>query len=104
MFDSHSSKEAAKFARDDRLWELIEEAFVALHHEMEPLRSECTIVSICSGLRVYICVNTLLMKEATDGFLKKLQTATLVTPSDALRCNQHPIAASSLTIGDKDEM
>ena len=56
VFDGHGGKEAAKFARE-RLWDLIqtqskflstdietvreslEESFVALHHEMEPLRS-----------------------------------------------------------------
>ena len=63
VFDGHGGKEAAKFARE-RLWDLIqlqpkylstdmesiresiEEAFVALHHEMEPLRGECTIVTM----------------------------------------------------------
>jgi len=55
VFDGHGGKEAAKFARE-RLWDLIqmqpkylstdvetiqesiEEAFLALHREMEPLR------------------------------------------------------------------
>ena len=55
VFDGHGGKEAAKYARD-RLWEIIqnqpkyqlsdvnsvkeslEEAYVALHEEMEPLR------------------------------------------------------------------
>ena len=55
VFDGHGGKEAAKFARE-RLWDVIqmqtkylstdvetiqesiEEAFLALHHEMEPLR------------------------------------------------------------------
>lgn len=58
VFDGHGGKEAAKFARE-RLWgviqrqpnyfsneietirESIQEAFVALHHEMEPLRGMC---------------------------------------------------------------
>ena len=56
VFDGHGGKEAAKFARE-RLWDIIQtqpkylssdveaiqesiqEAFVALHQEMEPLRS-----------------------------------------------------------------
>ena len=62
-------------------------------------KPQLTVDSHCQSAE-----NTLLMKEATDGFLKKLQTATLVTPSDALRCNRHCIAASSLTIGDKDDV
>ncbi len=57
VFDGHGGKEAAKFARE-RLWDLIQsqpkflatdtdsvrealaESFVALHHEMEPMRGE----------------------------------------------------------------
>ena len=59
VFDGHGGKEAAKFARE-RLWDLIqtqpkylstdiesiresiEEAFIALHEEMQPLRSKYT--------------------------------------------------------------
>lgn len=65
VFDGHGGKEAAKFARE-RLWDLIqlqpkylstdlesiqesiEEAFVALHHEMEPLRGEWIVAELCA--------------------------------------------------------
>ena len=78
VFDGHGGKEAAKFARE-RLWDLIqlqpkylstdmesiresiEEAFVALHYEMEPLRGECTIVTICSAFMTFY-VSFILLK------------------------------------------
>lgn len=63
VFDGHGGKEAAKFARE-RLWDLIqmqpkylstdvetiqesiEEAFLALHREMEPLRGTYVYLSL----------------------------------------------------------
>ena len=64
VFDGHGGKEAAKFARE-RLWDLIqaqpkfrsddvqsvqdsiEEAFLGLHTEMEPMRGVCVCVCEC---------------------------------------------------------
>ena len=67
VFDGHGGKEAAKYARD-RLWEIIqnqpkyslsdinsvkeslEDAYVALHEEMEPLRG--TEIRLASGMQL----------------------------------------------------